>query len=519
MRVSGIIFILIFLAGFDLTAKDKNPDVFLYSRFEAMFYNPTWEGNPFDVDFRAVFVSPSGRKVTQLGFYAGNNVWKVYFMPDETGRWQYETSSVDDELNGLKGEFSCVKSIRESTLTTYGKHWVLKTGEGYFPLIWGPTDPDGLHWGFRGKAANDPVVSDALLFANDVVNADLLGIGELFIVKTGRAENWPENAMPYVAGKEGEEFNLVFWNELNAKLDAAASMNMGIYVMFYGDEEMTPDNYGITPYSDKELRLFRYAVARLSCYPHVLWDTGVNIGKYRNDEWINWFAGWFLKYDPWKHPVSSRSGGDSKGIMPLNATYFSSDMVELPSRKELLAMQDSISVPIAHTDHWRPFINRGNWNGDKIRKAVWRCGLSGPQALYVDYNQGTHNQKQVLRGGQFVGHAMHFFKNRLRNDIFYLVPHDEMIIGGGNVILSCKPGEEYVAYDEDGSSFSVNLPGEKSIYVVEWYNPRTGVVTETEEIKGDKDVLFNPPSAGKDWVLHVYLKRKPVKLNIKKKKR
>jgi hypothetical protein len=518
-RIAIVILIFFMFQSLNSSAKNKGTEVFKYGRFEAQFPNMTWSGNPFDVDLSVVFVSPSGRELTQPGFYAGNNIWKVYFMPDEAGKWQYQTSSSDDDLNGHKGKFTCVKSIKESVLTTSGKHWALSTGEGYFPVIWGPTVPDGGHWGFRGKDADDQVVDDALLFANDVVNADLLGIGELVVVRTGWAKDWPESALPYVPGKEGEEFNLTFWDELNKKLDMAASMNMGIYIMFYGDDEMTPDRYGITPYSDSEMRLFRYAVARLACYPHVLWDSGIDIGEYRDDKWINWFAEWFLEHDPWKHPVSSRSGGGSGGIRPEKATYFSTGGAELPSREKLLKIFEESNVPVAHTDHWRPFISRGNWDSDKIRRAVWRCGLSGPQALYVDYNQGKLVQKEIIRGGQFTGHAMHFFKGSLKNDIRELIPHDELVKGGGNVILSCKEGEEYVAYDEDGSEFSLHLPESSSVYIAEWYNPRTGLVISSEEIKGNKDILFTPPSEGKDWVLHVYLKRKPVKIKLKMKKK
>ncbi len=506
-RHSAFLFVLLFLfLSVDIFSKNRTDKIEIFSRYEVSFTNISWSGNPFDLEFNVQFMSPSGKEIKHFGFYAGDNVWKLFFMPDEAGKWRYKTSCTDDDLNNKEGKFVCIKSGREAPLTSSGKQWILKTGRGYFPLIWAPTMHDGTQWGFRGIRCDDEIIQDALLFANEVVKANLLGIGELFVAPVGWAKEWPQSALPYVTDKEGDEFFLPFWDELNKKLDAAATMNMGAYIMIFSDDEMQPDRFGITPYSDKEKRLFRYVVARLACYPHILWDTGIDIGEYRDNKWINSFAEWFLQNDPWQHPVSSRSGGGSGGIMPVKGTYFSTGEANLPSRKQLLQQLKESYVPIAQTDNWRPFISRGNWDSNKIRVAMWRCALSGPQALYIDYNQGKVIKKEVVKGGQFVGYAMRFFKEMLHVDITELKPNDELIKSNSSVILSCKPGYEYVAYDENGSPFSIFLPGIKTTYFAYWYNPRTGDVINMEVEKGERDILFTPPTEGADWVLHVYKK-------------
>ena len=504
-RLALFSFFLIFLIfSVDVFSKKEADRVETYSRYEVSFENDTWSGNPFDLEFNVELVSPSGRVINQFGFYAGDNVWKLFFMPDETGRWRYKTLSADSDLSGKEGKFICIKSGIGAPLATSGKQWVFKHGKGCFPLIWAPIVPDGAHWGFRGRPYTDEAVQDALLFSGEVAKATLLGIGELVVAPVGWAKEWPQSALPYIAGKEGDEFFLPFWDELNKKLDAAATMNMGAYIMIFGDDEMNPNRYGITPYSDKEKRLLRYVVARLACYPHILWDTGIDIGEYRDDKWISYFAEWFLQNDLWQHPVSSRSGGGSGGIMPEKGTYFSTGGADLPSRKQLLKQFKDTKTPIAQTDHWRPFISRGTWTTDKIRIAMWRCALSGSQALYVDYNQGKVIQDEVVKGGELVGYAMQFFKQMLHVDITELQPNDDLIKGDGDVILSCKAGYEYVAYDEDGTPFSMFLPGIKTNYFVNWYNPRSGEVIQKEMVQGEKDNLFIPPLEGKDWVLHLY---------------
>lgn len=74
--------------------------------FEASFKG-TMENNPFiDVKFAADFKFKN-RIVKGDGFYDGNGIYKMRFMPDVQGKWSFVTTSNCPELNGLKGEFEC----------------------------------------------------------------------------------------------------------------------------------------------------------------------------------------------------------------------------------------------------------------------------------------------------------------------------------------------------------------------------------------------------------------------------
>ena len=91
-------------------------------------------------------------------------------------------------------------------------------------------------------------------------NCYVAGNTGTFYSKNGWAKELPQSALHYVNGKEGDEFNFAFWDELNAKLDEAASMDIGVYVMIYGDDEMKQSNFGITPCFGNAIRLFRHVV-------------------------------------------------------------------------------------------------------------------------------------------------------------------------------------------------------------------------------------------------------------------
>jgi Domain of unknown function (DUF5060)/Putative collagen-binding domain of a collagenase len=499
-RITLITFAICALSGLGTGAEIEQ-----WKRFEVQYKNNSWRGNPFDIVLKGIFTGPSGEKMTQFGFYVGKDTWSIYFMPDQKGKWVYQTHCDDPDLDGKSGEFMCVDSELKGSLIASGNRWKLKGDGGDFPIIWSPPIPSDKHGGFRGRQLTDPEVQKALQFAHEVVGARLLDVGTIVIAPVGWAKNLPQSAVPYVVGKEGEEFYLPFWDQLNAKLDAAREYNIGAYIMLYSDDEQKPDNFGLAPRSSKELRLFRYVVARLACYPHILWDSGIDIGEYRNVAWINWYADWFNRNDPWRHPVGSRTGGGSGGVMPEAATYFSAGGAYLPSRQYLLDFFKK-DVPVAHTDHWRPFHPRGNWTHQKIRVALWRCGLTGAQALLPDYNKGKVNDQELRTGAKYIGFATHFFRNELRSNLLELEPQDDLLLAGSNAIMAANPGQEYVVYDEDGGEVLIDMTLERGTFEAYWYNPRTGNHSQSKMIKAGKAHSFSSPTKGSDWVLHIFAK-------------
>src|ERR671928_1302973 len=65
------------------------------------------EGNPFlEVELSAQF-SYQHRTIEVDGFYDGDGVYRIRFMPDTLGSWRYRTQSNRDELSGIEGAFTC----------------------------------------------------------------------------------------------------------------------------------------------------------------------------------------------------------------------------------------------------------------------------------------------------------------------------------------------------------------------------------------------------------------------------
>ena len=79
-----------------------------WGTLELSFIGPA-TGNPFtDVELSAVF-RQDGRELLVPGFYDGDGVYKIRFMPDTVGAWRYATRSNAPALHGKRGEFTAVQ--------------------------------------------------------------------------------------------------------------------------------------------------------------------------------------------------------------------------------------------------------------------------------------------------------------------------------------------------------------------------------------------------------------------------
>lgn len=467
-------------------------DVAKWKRFEVSYTNSSFSGNPFDLEFSGTFTHTlSKRKITQLGFYAGNNTWKLYFMPDATGEWTYTTNSADPDLDGMAGSLNCITSNLPGKLVPQDNRWKLTESNKYDIPIMIPTR----QW-FKSTNTQDGI-GDFINWAKNTVGARIIGTTLVYFTHE-------QAASPYIKGKEGEEFNIAMWDRINSHLDAMRDSGIGFYIMFYSDDLESPNLYGITAQSAAELRLLRYAVARFSAYPMIIWDTGIDIAEARTNTWIDWFANWFNTNDPYQHPVSSRTGGGSGGKNPANATYTSDGADTLPSHTTYVNTWKNTGIPSIFTDRWREDGTRGGFDQTKIRRAVWEMGLVGGTGLYISGNDNggylTDTYAADFKAAPEVGHAAKFFRNDL-NNFGALAPHDELVISG-NMVLAAVPGIEYVGYMSAGGSVSIALANTEIAYKARWYNPRTAEFQTIGIIPGGSNVDFTSPTTD-DWVLHL----------------
>lgn len=108
-----------------------------WHRFETSFSGPS-TGNPFtEVSLTADFKSLStGKTITVRGFYDGDGVYRLRFMPSESGEWQYTTHSNTTALDGKTGNFVCTPSVNHPAgmVEANGKDFQYCDSTVYFPI-------------------------------------------------------------------------------------------------------------------------------------------------------------------------------------------------------------------------------------------------------------------------------------------------------------------------------------------------------------------------------------------------
>ncbi len=481
-----------------------------WKQYRVEFNNPSWSGNPFDLEFTAVFKhTASGKTLRQFGFYAENNTWKIYFMPDQEGEWTYTTFSTDPELNNKTGSFNCIKSNLKGKLVSAGNRWQYENGESAFPIV-----SSSLAY-LRGTTLNGGIRT--FIDWLDQSGINLLHPGQLFYFKTTDVNVGGPDSLPYKVNQHPVTFNMTFWDRMNSHFDYLRDKNMGHYIMFYSDDSHSPLLGGIKEGSNGtisaiEERLFKYTIARFGAYPMVVWDSGIDISEYRSNTWIDNFVAWMRANDPWEHPVSSRSGGGSGGKQSSIATYWSDGVGTMPGYDTFYKRWNSRSVPTMFTDRFREDGSRGNFNRTKIREAVWQNMLTGATGLIISANNNAGylgaDYKTDFKAAPEVGYAQQFFKSTIINK-GGLTPQQALVDNTSFNWCSAVNGLEYVVYMRPGNNGTVNLNlsnanGPMNAF---WYDPTDGSTNSINGIVGGNTVQLDHPGSNSlgnnDWVLYV----------------
>lgn len=112
------------------------PAVHCYDRFDLALDGPA-QGNPFtDISFSARF-EKDGKQVNPPGFYDGEGVFRVRFMPEEAGEWRFVTRSSAPELDGKRGRFTCLPAragVHGPVRVAEKFHFAYADGTPYLPF-------------------------------------------------------------------------------------------------------------------------------------------------------------------------------------------------------------------------------------------------------------------------------------------------------------------------------------------------------------------------------------------------
>jgi hypothetical protein len=276
--------------------------------FELRLDSPA-AGNPFvDVTLSARF-SRGERSVEATGFYDGDGVYRVRFMPDRPGDWRYETRSNVAPLNGQTGSFT----VAPPSPGNHGPvrvrntfHFAHADGTPYVSV--GTTC---YAWNHQGDERETQTL--ATLKSSPFNKLRFCIFPKWYAYNRTEPPLYPfargADATPLAGPWDVTRFNPAFFRHLERRI--ADLRDLGIeadVILFhpYDEGHWGFDRMG----AEADDRYLRYVMARLAAYRNVWWSLANEFDFMKAKTDADWDR--FLKVvseaDPYRHLCSIHNG-------------------------------------------------------------------------------------------------------------------------------------------------------------------------------------------------------------------
>lgn len=268
------------------------------------------KGNPFEVRISATFTH-ADRKVTVEGFYDGNDTFKVRFMPDRQGVWNYVTHSEETLLNNRKGTFECVEASKNNHGPVQVEECNFKYADGkyYYPV--GTTSYDWMHVAENLQKQTICSISEAgfnkirMLFFVQNFDEDYPE-PELFPFEIKKIERNENGKLVYEW--DYNRFNPEYFRHVENCIDSLKNIGVEADLILFHPYDDGRWNFDKLPLSVCE-RYLKYLVFRLSSFRNVWWSLANEydfLKFYSAKDW-DFFTKVVIENDPYRHLCSIHS--------------------------------------------------------------------------------------------------------------------------------------------------------------------------------------------------------------------
>jgi hypothetical protein len=434
--------------------------------FEAELKGPA-EGNPFvDVKLAAEFI-PTGQAnphaIQVTGFYDGEGIYRIRFMPETTGAWEFVTSSNRTQLDRKRGNFTVVTPSKTNhgpvhVHNTYNFAYADETP--FFPF--GTTCYAWIHQGAEGR--NDTLTTLAKSPFNKV---------RMCVFPKWYDHNRKEPALYPFAGTapthwDFSRFNPAFFRNLEQCIRQLGDLSIQADVILFHPYDGGHWGFDRMP-PDADDQYLRYLVARLSAYRNVWWSLANEydlLKAKRESDWDRFFQ-IVAHEDSYGHLRSihnCRLIYNQTNPLVTHASIQDGAAVEDVGRAEIL--RDVYRKPIIYDEvkyEGNLPVRWGNLSPEELVFRFWNATIAGTYATHGETYQSADDQIWWSHGGRLHGQSpsrIAFLKQIVesgsREGINQIDPWQDMRTAG-------KIGEYYLIYfgKEKPTEWTFDLPATK----------------------------------------------------------
>lgn len=249
--------------------------------------------SPFDIQFSAKFVEPSGVSLTVPGFWDGGKRFVVRFAAPNEGSWSYLTASSLPALDGVRGSVA-VGPAADGQRGPIGiapddsRRFVYADGSRYFPLAF------EIDWLFALDAENGDDIPKSERLIEYVARH---GFNQVVMNVFAYDVRWPRDpalpskydygkprVFPFGGDNTNPDFaglNIEYFQRFDRVIRELDRNGVAAHVMIYVWNKLVS-----WPEADSEAdnRYFDYIVKRYQAFPNLIWDISKEATGYGHND-------------------------------------------------------------------------------------------------------------------------------------------------------------------------------------------------------------------------------------------
>jgi Domain of unknown function (DUF5060)/Domain of unknown function (DUF5605)/Protein of unknown function (DUF4038) len=427
--------------------------------FELTLPGPA-DGNPFtDVRLSARFTD-GAKTVTAAGFYDGDGIYRVRFMPDHTGVWSYRTESNRWPLTGRTGTFTVTPprpGNHGPVRVAHTWHFAYADGTPYWEI--GTTCYSWIH-------APEAVQEETL---KTLAASPFNKVRMCVFPQNNNVNQLPPPRFPFVGTPPRQwdftRFNPAFFRHLEERVGQLRDLGIEAdLILFhpYGRE------WGFDSMNAAgDDRYLRYVVARLAAYRNVWWSMANEYDFLRTKTEADWdrFFQVVQQSDPYGHLRSIHNGAlIYNDTLPwvTHASIQNGSAVAAPGRAAIYRrvyrkpiVYDEVKYEGDIGARW------GRLSGPEMVLRFWMGTVAGTYVGHSECLRSPGGTFWLGQGGVLLGESpprLAFLRQVLATAPAAGI--DPLDAGGTDAELGGQPGEYYLLYFGHAApaSWSFELP-------------------------------------------------------------
>jgi hypothetical protein len=274
-----------------------------WSIFEVELRGPS-RGNPYvDVNLSATFELGDQRR-TVAGFYDGEGIYRIRFMPEEIGDWRYVTQSNVSELDGKNGEFRVVPA-------TGGNHGPVRVRNTFHFAY-----ADGTSHKSLGTTCYAWTSQSAELQEQTLRTLAASPFNKLRMCVFPKRYTWNQNEPPLYAFEgtppdqwDFTRFNPAFFQHFEKRIAQLGALGIEADVILFHPYDAGHWGFDRMP-DEADDRYLRYIISRLAAFRNVWWSLANEYDFMTEKQESDWdrLIQIVHESDPYHHLTSIHNG-------------------------------------------------------------------------------------------------------------------------------------------------------------------------------------------------------------------